>query len=152
LLLDINIINFKRIIVDVNRQKLIIKSYRNLKIKLKIILKNNIRIKQIVKIERSLVIVVYFVLEILVVVQDKILLNKNYLFELILFNAYSYVANKKMSFVCICNDCLISLYILQHATLKRLLEFKKQDYYTKRAKQLKKILRLTLLIIIVKQI
>jgi len=94
-LLNINIINFKRIIVNVNRQKLIIKSCRNLETKLKIKLKNNIRIKQIIKIERSLVIIIYFVLEVLVVVQDKILLNINYFFELILFDVYFYIVKKK---------------------------------------------------------
>jgi len=128
-LLNINIINFEYIIVNVNRQKLIIKNCRNLEIELKIKLKNNIRIKQVIKIERSLVVIIYFVFEILVVVQDEILSNKNYLFESILSSTYSYVTNKKISFVYICNDCLISLYILQYATLRRLLEFKKQDYY-----------------------
>jgi len=128
-LFNINIINFKRIIVNINKRKLIIKSCRNLETKLIIKSKNNIRIKQVVKIERSLVIVVYLVFEILVVVRDEILLNKNYLFESILFDAYFYVANKKMSFVYVCNNRFIYFYILQHATLKRLLEFKKQNYY-----------------------
>jgi len=128
-LFNINIINFKRIIVNINKRKLIIKSCRNLETKLIIKSKNDIRIKQVVKIERSLVIVVYLVFEILVVVRDEIMLNKNYLFESILFDAYFYVANKKMSFVYVCNNRFISFYILQHATLKRLLEFKKQNYY-----------------------
>ncbi len=91
--------------------------------------KNNIRIKQVVKIKKSLVIVAYFIFKILIIVQDKILSNKNYLFELILLDAYFYVANKKMSFVYICNDCFVSLCISQYATLKRLLKFKKQIYY-----------------------
>jgi len=125
-LLKINIINFKYIVVNANKQKLIIKSCRSLKIMLKIKLKNNIRIKQVVKIERSLVIVVYFVLEILIIVQDEILsscfaieklnkikkfTNKDYLFKSILLDAYSYVANREMSFVYICNNCLVSLCI-----------------------------------------
>jgi len=112
LLLNIDIIDFEHIVVDINRRKLIIKSCRNLKIKLKIKLKNDIRIKQIVKIERSLVIVVYFVFEILVVVQAKILLNRDYFFKLILFDAYFYIANKEMFFVYICNNCFISFCIL----------------------------------------
>jgi len=111
-LLDINIFDFERIIVDINRRKLIIKNCYNLEIKLKIKLKNDIRIKQVVKIEKSLVIVVYFVFEILIVIQDEILLNKNYFFELILFNAYIYIANKKISFVYIRNNYLIFLRIL----------------------------------------
>jgi len=129
LLLNINIIDLEYIIVDINRRKLIIKSYRSLKTKLKIKLKNNIRIKQVVKIKRSLVIVAYFVLEILIVIQDKILLNKNYFFESILFDAYSYIANKKILFVYVCNNRFISLYILQYAILERLLKFEKQNYY-----------------------
>jgi len=100
-----------------------------LKTKLKIKLKNNIRIKEVVKIERSLVIVAYFVLEVLVIVRDKILLNKNYLSELILLDAYFYIANKKISFVCVCNNYLMSLYILQYVILRYLLKFEKQDYY-----------------------
>jgi len=70
------------IIVDVNKRKLIIKSCRNLETKLKIKLENNIRIKQIVKIKRSLVIVAYFVFEVLIIVRDEILLNKNYFFRI----------------------------------------------------------------------
>jgi len=129
LLLNINIINFEHIIVNVNKQKLIIKNCRNLKIKLKIKSKNNIRVKQIVKIERSLVIAIYSVLEILVIVQDKILLDRNYLFKSILFDIYFYIADKKIFFVYVCNNRLIFFYILQHAILKRLLEFEKQNYY-----------------------
>jgi len=128
-LLNINIIDFEYIIVNINRRKLIIKSCRNLKTKLEIKLKNNIRIKQVVKIERSLVIVAYFILEILIIVRNEILLNKNYLFELILLNAYFYIANKKISFVYIYNNCFISFRILQYAILERLLEFKKQNCY-----------------------
>jgi len=128
-LLEINIIDFKRIIVDANKRKLIIKSCRNLKAKLKIKSKNDIRIKRVVKIEKSLVIVAHFVFEILVIVQDEILPNRNYLFESILFDAYFYVVNREMSFVYVCNDRLVSLRISQHATLERLLEFKKQDCY-----------------------
>ncbi len=45
LLLEINIIGLERIIVDANRQKLIIKSCRSLKTKLKIKSKNDIRMK-----------------------------------------------------------------------------------------------------------
>jgi hypothetical protein len=67
-LLKIDIINFKYIIVNANRQKLIIKSCLSLKTKLKIKLKNNIRVKQVVKVEKSLVVVTYFILEVLVIV------------------------------------------------------------------------------------
>ncbi len=68
MLFKVNIIDLKYIIVDTNKYKLIIKSYYNLKTKLKIILKNNIKIKEIIKIETSFVIVIYFVLKILVIV------------------------------------------------------------------------------------
>jgi len=81
------------------------------------------------KIKRSLVIVIYFVFEILIIVQDKTLSNKDYLFKLILFDAYSYIANKEISFVYICSNYFVSLRILQRAMLRHLLEFKKQDFY-----------------------
>ncbi len=100
-----------------------------MKIKLKVKSKNDIRIKRVVKIERNLVIIVYFIFEVLIVVQGEILSNKDYLFESILLDAYSYVANKEMFFVYVRNDRLVSLRISQHATLKRLLKFKKQNYY-----------------------
>ncbi len=129
LLLKINIIDFKRIIVNANKRKLIIKSCRNLKTKLKIKSKNDIRMKRVVKIERNFIIIVHFIFEILIVVRDKILFNKDYFFESILFHAYFYVANREMSFVYVCNDRFVSLRISQHAMLKRLLKFKKQDCY-----------------------
>ncbi len=112
-MLKINIINFKYIVVNANKRKLIIKSCRSLKTKLKINLKNNIKVKQVVfKFKRSLVIVIYFILEILVIVQDNILFNKNYIFKSILFDFYFYIANKNMFFVYICNNCLMFFYIL----------------------------------------
>jgi len=123
LLLKINIIDFERIIVNANKRKLIIKNCRNLKTKLKIKLTNDIRIKQVIKIEKSFVIIAYFIFEISIIVRSEILLNRDYLFKLILFDAYFYVANKKMSFVYICNNRFVSFRILQHATLKRLLKF-----------------------------
>jgi len=129
LILNINIINFKHIIVNVNKRKLIIKSYRNLKTKLEIKLKNNIRVKQIVKIEKKFVIVAYFVFEILVIIRNEILLNKNYFFKSILFDAYFYIVNKKIFFVYVRNNRSMSFRISQYTTLKRLLEFKKQNYY-----------------------
>jgi len=124
-----NIIDLERIIVDANRRKLIIKNCRNLKTKLKIKSKNDIRIKRIVKIEKSLVIVAHSIFEILIIVRGETLSNRNYLFKLILFGVYFYVANKKMSFIYVHNDRFVSLRISQHATLKHLLKFKKQDCY-----------------------
>ncbi len=111
LLLKINIIDLKRIIVDANKRKLIIKSCRSLKTKLKIKSKNDIRMKRVVKIEKSLVIVAHFVFEVSIVVRNEILSNRNYLFKLILFDAYSYVANRRMPFVYVRNDRFVSLRI-----------------------------------------
>ncbi len=85
--------------------------------------------KRVVKIEKSLVIVAHFVFEVSIVIRGKTLPNRDYLFELILLNAYFYVANRRMPFVCVRNDRLVSLRISQHATLERLLEFEKQNYY-----------------------
>jgi len=128
-LLKINIIGLKRIIVDANKRKLIIKSCQSLKTKLKIKSKNNIRVKRVVKIKRNLVIVAHSIFEVLIIVQGEILSNRDYLFESILFDAYFYVANKEMPFVYVRNDRFVSLRISQHATLERLLEFKKQNCY-----------------------
>ncbi len=129
MLLEINIIDFERIIINANKRKLIIKSCRNLKTNWKIKLKNDIRIKRVVKIENFFMIIAHFVFKISIIVRNKILLNRNYLFESILFGAYFYVANREMSFVYIYNDRFVSLRISQHATLKYLLKFKKQNYY-----------------------
>ena len=53
LLLKINVINSKRIIVDLNRRQLFIKNCQNLTIKSKIIVKNNVKIRRIIKIEKK---------------------------------------------------------------------------------------------------
>ncbi len=74
-------------------------------------------------------IVAHFVFEILIIVRDEILSNKNYLFESILLNVYFYVVNKEIFFVCVRNIRLVSFRISQYATLRRLLEFKKQNCY-----------------------
>jgi hypothetical protein len=57
-------------------------------------------------------IIAHFIFEVLILVQDEILSNKNYLFESILFDAYFYVANKEMSFVYIRNDRFVFFRIL----------------------------------------
>jgi len=100
-----------------------------LKTKLEIKSKNDIRMKRVVKIKRSFIIVAHFIFEVLIIVRGKILFNKNYLFKLILLNAYFYVANREMPFVYVCNDRFVSFRISQHATLERLLKFKKQNCY-----------------------
>jgi len=74
-------------------------------------------------------IIAHFIFEVLIVVKDELLSNRDYLFESILFDAHFYVANKEMLFVYVRNDRLVSLRISQHATLERLLKFKKQDCY-----------------------
>ena len=67
--------------------------------------------KRVVKIEKSLVIVAHFVFEVSIVVRNEILSNRNYLFKSILFDAYSYVANRRMPFVYVRNDRFVSLRI-----------------------------------------
>lgn len=124
-----DIIGPERMIVDANKRKLIIKSCRSLEAKLEIKPKNDIRVKRVVKVERSLVVVAHFVLEVSIVVRGETLPNRNYLFESILLGAYSHVVDKRMPFVCVRNDRLVPLRISQHATLGRLLEFEKQDCY-----------------------
>ena len=47
LLLEINVMNSKRIIVDLNQRLLLIKNCQNLTIKLKIIVKNNVKIRRV---------------------------------------------------------------------------------------------------------
>lgn len=83
-----------------------------MKTKLEINLKNDIKVKQVVKIERSLVIVAYFILEVLIIVQGDILSNRDYIFKSILFDTYFYVIDRDMSFVYVCNNRLTSFYIL----------------------------------------
>ena len=53
LLLKINVINSKRIMIDLNQRQLFIKNCQNLTIKLKIIVKNNVKIRRVIKIKKK---------------------------------------------------------------------------------------------------
>ena len=53
LLLKINVMSSKRIIIDLNQRQFFIKNCQNLTIKLKIIVKNNVKIRRVIKIEKK---------------------------------------------------------------------------------------------------
>ena len=53
LLLKINVLNSKKIIVDLNKQKFRIQNYDNFNVNLKINVKNNVKIRRIIKIKKK---------------------------------------------------------------------------------------------------
>ena len=129
LLLKINVMSSKRMMIDLNQRQFIIKNCQNLTIKLKIIVKNNVKIRRIIKIEKKLVVEINFIVQISIISCENLLLDKNYLFELYFVDAYVYVTNSSLSFVYVKNDLTILLNIFQHVKLNNLTKFEKQNCF-----------------------
>ena len=115
LLLKINVINSKRIMIDLNQRQFFVK--------------NNVKIRRIIKIEKKLIVEINFIVQMSMITRENLLFDKNYLFESCFVDVYVHVTNSTLSFVCIKNDLIVLLNISQHVKLNNLTKFEKQNYY-----------------------
>ena len=81
ILLKMNIIIFKRIIIDINVKIFRINNYKNFIIDFNIIIKNNKRIRKILKIEKKIIIEINTIIKVFINFFKK-LFNRDYLFVL----------------------------------------------------------------------
>ena len=129
LLLKINVMNSKRMIIDLNQRQFFIKNCQNLTTKLEIIVKNNVKLRRIIKVKKKLVVETNFIVQILIITRKNFLFDKNYLFESYFVNVYVHVTNSSLSFVCVKNNLIVLLNISRHVKLNNLTKFEKQSCY-----------------------
>ena len=129
LLLKINVMSSKRIIIDLNQRQFFIKNCQNLTIKLKIIVKNNVKIRRVIKFEKKLVVETNFIVQMSMITRENLLFDKDYLFESCFVDVYVHVTNSTLSFICVKNDLIVLLNISRHVKLSNLTKFEKQDCY-----------------------
>ena len=115
----------KRIMIDLNQRQFFIKNCQNLTIKLKIIVKNNVKIRRFIKIEKKLVVEINFIVQMSIITRKNSLFDKDYLFESCFVDVYVYVTNSSLSFICVKNDLIVLLNISQYVKLSNLTKFEK---------------------------
>ena len=94
-------------------------------IKLKIIIKNNVKIRRIIKIKKKFVVEINFIVQILIITRKNSLFDKNYLFESYFVDVYVHVTNLTLSFICVKIDLIVLLNISQHVKINNLTRFEK---------------------------
>ena len=130
LLLRMNIIDFERFVINLNKRQLSVRSCKNLIATLKITIKDNVRVRRTVRVEKRLIIEVNIVVRMSISIKShESLFDRDYLFDSKFSDAYAHVVDNRLSFVCIENSLSIAIIISRHATLSDLIEFEKQEYY-----------------------
>ena len=129
LLLNINVINSKKILVDMNQQKLIIKNCQKFIVKLKITIKDNVKIRRVIWTKKKFVIQTNSMICVSMKIREKSLFDKNYFFESYLTNVYVYVVDLILFFVCVINKHTSFLRIARYVKMKNFVEFEKQNCY-----------------------
>ena len=129
LLLSMNIMSFKRMIIDMNLKQFTIKSCQSLIVKLEIIVKDNIRVRRTLRAEKKLVVEINIIVKLSIDLRDDSILDRNYLFELNFSNIYAYIVDVFVWFVYVKNDFNTSLKTFRHAHMSQLVEFEKQNCY-----------------------
>ena len=121
--------SFERIIIDINLKQLIIKSCQSLIVELEIIVKNNIRVRRTLRIEKKFIVEINIIVKLSIDLRDDSILDKNNLFEFNFSITYAYIVDVFVWFVYVKNDFNTSLKIFRHAHMSQLVEFEKQNCY-----------------------
>jgi len=128
MLLEINIIIFKRIIVNLNSKKLTINNCRELIVNLEVTTRDNTRVYKVLKTSKLIIINANIIIKIFICLLQ-FLINKDYLFDSILVNAYTYIVDFNIFLIYIYNTNLMSIIINKYINLDCLTKYKEQDYY-----------------------
>ena len=124
MLLKTNILNLKRININVDEKKLLIKNYNNLIMNIQIKIKNNVNVQQIIRNQKKIIIFFKSIIKIFVELYiSTFLLNKNYLFEFNYMRTYIHIINVEISFIYIKNDIDIIKTIFQHFNLNTIIKY-----------------------------
>lgn len=124
MLLEINVLISKRIIVNLNDKTLIINNCRNLIIDFKITIKNNIRVRKILKTSKKTIIDVNIIIKVFIYLLQ-FLSNKNYLFESKLANAYNHIVDFDVYLIYVSNINSMSIIIDRYVNFDHLTKYEK---------------------------
>ena len=124
MLLSINILNLERINIDVNEEKLLIKSYNDLITNIKIKIKNNINVRRTIRNQKRITIFFNLITRIFIELRiSTLLLNKNYLFEFNYTRIYAHIINVEVLFIYIKNDIDIFKIVSRHFNLNIIIKY-----------------------------
>ena len=84
---------------------------------------------ELLKSKKKIVVEINFIVHISMIIRENFLLDKNYLFESCFNNAYVYVTNSLLSFVCVKNNLIMLLNISRYVKLSNLTKFEKQNCF-----------------------
>ena len=124
MLLNVNILDFERMNIDVDEEKLLIKSCNNLIINIKIKIKNNVNIRRTIRNQKRKTIFFKSTIKIFIELSILIFLsNKNYLFEFNYTRVYVYIINVDVFFICLKNDIDIFKIVSRHFNLNIIIKY-----------------------------
>ena len=124
MLLNINILSLKRISINVDEEKLLIKNYNDLITNIKIKVKNNINVRRTIRNQKRITIPLNSMMRIFIELRILTsLLNKNYLFEFNYTKAYAHIINVEVFFICIKNDIDIFKIVSRHFNLNIIVKY-----------------------------
>ena len=129
LLIKINIMTSKQIIIYSSEKQLIIDNCKKLTTNLHVATKNAKKIRRVIIVEFRIMILSYTIERILIHKIRKKLLNRDYLFELELLNAYMHIANVAISAIYVQNNAVEFHVIFTQAKLDHLVEFEEQNCF-----------------------
>ena len=124
MLLNTNILDFKRMSINVDEEKLLIKSYNDLITNIKIKVKNNINVRRIIRNQKRITIFFNLMMKIFIELRiSAFLLNKDYLFEFNYTKIYAHIMNAEVFFIYIKNDIDIFKIVSRHFNLSIIVEY-----------------------------
>ena len=144
MLIDMNILMFKNIIMNLSKKLIIINSYQNIKISLMITTKSISQIQHTVFVKKHIIILLQSNL-IIVIISSDLSLNHNFLFKFSCCQAdaavYVYIVNHVMLKVYVQNDSNLFLIISQKFCMNQVIKYKAKDCYLVNAEDFILILR-----------
>jgi hypothetical protein len=137
-LMNMNILEFEEIILDISRRKMIFSLCENTKVNIRITSKlESLEMNRIVLIEKLIFISSKFIVSIFIKMKDKNLSNRNYFFQLVAreLNLESFdevmihIMNANIVAMQICNSTEKSVVISRRARLNHIIEYEKHECY-----------------------
>ena len=124
MLLNTNILNFERMSIDVDEEKLLIKSCNDLITNIKIKIKNNVNVRRTIRNQKRITIFLNSIMRIFIELRiSTSLSNKDYLFEFNHTKVYAHILNVEVFFIYIKNDIDIFKIVFRHFNLNIIIEY-----------------------------
>ena len=124
MLLNINILNLERININIDEEKLLIKSCNDLITNIKIKIKNNVNVRRTIRNQKRMTIFLNSITRIFIELRiSTSLSNKDYLFEFNYTKVYVHIINAEVFFICIKNDINIFKIVSRHFNLNIIIKY-----------------------------